>query len=153
MRFADHDASSSSSDSVRTVPRWTPQEHAAAWYSAVDVALFKLQEGTDAAVLRCLIASSPSVESLPRDPSVYRGLERLLSPRITSEIKERRRGVVRAVLVEQAVQRRRRMVSSSLQGGVVEGVPTREDELRLAEVSRSVAEGATAWALTLGGLV
>ena len=122
--------------SIHPVPKWTPQEHTAAWYTGIDTCLFKLQEGTDAALLRALLANAPCVQHMPQNTSIYRGLERLLSPQITSEIKERRRTVVKCVLIEQALQR---------QQGVC-------DVNRIADVSRSCTEKASVWALTLGSL-
>lgn len=105
----------------------------------MDIALFKLQEGTDATLLRHLISNAPTVAQLPQETALYRGLERLLSPSITREIKARRRVCVRSVLNEQEVQRR---------GGVeAEGVE------RLSEVSRCTSDKAAAWARTLGSLV
>ena len=123
--------------SVRPVPKWTREEYTAAWYNGIDISLFKLQEGTDAALLRALLSNAPCVQYLPQDTSVYRGLERLLSPQITSEIKERRRTVVKCVLFEQALQR---------QQGIC-------DVNRIGNVSKCCTEKASIWALTLGSLV
>mmetsp|Transcript_56529 Transcript_56529/g.120057 ORF Transcript_56529/g.120057 Transcript_56529/m.120057 type:complete len:201 (+) Transcript_56529:122-724(+) len=125
-----------------TVQRWTEQESSSAWYTGLDVALFKLQEGTDAALLRCLISNAPCVAQLPQDVSLYRGLERLLSPQITDEIKERRRCVVKRVLAEQAEQRVGGLIANSVDG-----------EARIAEASRRRSEKATIWARSMGSLV
>mmetsp|Transcript_27313 Transcript_27313/g.49259 ORF Transcript_27313/g.49259 Transcript_27313/m.49259 type:complete len:224 (+) Transcript_27313:93-764(+) len=127
------------STETRIVPKWTKAERASSWYSALDVALFKLQEGSDAAILRCLISNALCVEHLPQEASLYRGLERLLSPQIIVEIKERRKVTIKSVLVEQAMQRRRGLK-------VV-------DEMKLAEVSRFYSEKASVWASNLGSLV
>ena len=80
------------------------------------------------------------MEHLPQEASLYRGLERLLSPQIIVEIKERRKVTIKSVLVEQAMQRRR-------------GVDVPVDEMKLAEVSRFYSEKAAVWARNLGGLV
>lgn len=129
---------------VRAVPKWTPEEYAASWYSGIDIALFKIQEGTDAALLRCLISAAPCIENLPQDSSVYRGLERLLSQQITAEIKARRRLVVKSVLIEQALQRGQQQ----LQGAKVLVM----DVNRIAAVSRCCSENGAVWARTLGNL-
>lgn len=116
------------------------------WYTPIDISLFKLQEGTDAAVLRCIISQASSIEHLPQDAAVYRGLERLLSPQIVFEIRGRRKLVVKAVLTEQACLRQRRL------GGDM-SVKENEEVLRLAQVSRCCTEKASVWARTLGSLV
>lgn len=122
---------------VQTIPRWTPEESTASWYNALDIHLFKLQEGTDATLLRHVISSASAIDQLPQDTSIYRGLERLLSEQITNEIKERRKDVVKLVLTEQYEQDRM-------------GVDSPD---RIANVSRQISEKATMWACTLGSLV
>ena len=67
---------------------------------------------------------------------MYRGLERLLSPQIIGEIKERRKVTIKSVLVEQTMQRRRGVVVN--------------DEMKLAEVSIFYSEKAAVWARNLG---
>ena len=121
---------------VQTIPKWTPEENLAAWYSPLDIHVFKLQEGTDAALLRCIIDNASCITQLPQDVSVYRGLERLLSPQITNEIKDRRKEIVIRVLKEQDRQ----------DIGL-------DDIERIAEVSRCCSEKAMIWACTLGSLV
>ena len=120
---------------VLVVPRWTPHEHEAAWYTTLDVAIFRLQEGTDAARLRQAIAA----KRLPPDNAfLYRGLERQMSAQVLEEIKERRRRVVGSVLVEQARQR---------QGGrkVL-------DHERVRSASTFYSEEAAVWAETVASL-
>jgi len=65
-----------------------------------------------------------------------------LSPQIVREIKERRKGVVKNVLVEQA---RQRSVRSDGKGVL--------DEMKLAEVSKCCSEKGAVWARNLGSLV
>ena len=122
---------------VQTIPRWTPEENTASWYNALDIHLFKLQEGTDATLLRHVISSASAIDQLPQDTSIYRGLERLLSEQITNEIKERRKDVVKHVLTEQYEQDRLGL----------------DDCDRIANVSRQISEKATMWAVQLGSLV
>ncbi|KAL9182710.1 hypothetical protein ACHAXT_013362 [Thalassiosira profunda] len=120
---------------VLVVPRWTPHEHEAAWYTTLDVALFRLQECTDAARLRQAIAA----KRLPPDNVfLYRGLERQMSAHVLEEIKERRRRVAGSVLVEQARQRRsgRKVL----------------DHERVAEASTFYSDEAAVWALTVASL-
>mmetsp|Transcript_43689 Transcript_43689/g.91918 ORF Transcript_43689/g.91918 Transcript_43689/m.91918 type:complete len:192 (+) Transcript_43689:242-817(+) len=124
-------------EEVRVVPRWTAEESIASWYSAIDVTLFKIQEGTDAALLRCLISNASCVEHLPQDASIYRGLERLLSPQIVVEIKNRRRATVKSVILEQERQK---------------GCNEAMDAEKIAEVSRCCSNKAAAWAHSLGSL-
>ena len=125
-----------SSVNVQTIPKWTSEESLASWYTTLDIHLFKLQEGTDAALLRCIIGNASSIGQLPQDTSVYRGLERLLSTQITNEIKERRKNIVKSVLVEQAKQQS--------QGSI--------DIEQIAKISRTCSEKAVLWGTTLGSL-
>ena len=125
-----------SSVNVQTIPKWTSEESLASWYTTLDIHLFKLQEGTDAALLRCIIGNASSIGQLPQDVSVYRGLERLLSTQITNEIKERRKNIVKSVLVEQAKQQS--------QGSI--------DIEQIAKISRTCSEKAVLWGTTLGSL-
>ena len=108
----------------------------ASWYTTLDVHLFKLQEGTDAALLRCIIGNASSISQLPQDCSHYRGLERLLSTQITNEIKERRKNIVKSVLIEQARQQSQGLI----------------DVEQIAKISRTVSDKASFWATTLGSL-
>jgi len=126
-----------SSVNVQTIPKWTSEESMASWYTTLDIHLFKLQEGTDAALLRCIIGNASSIGQLPQDTSVYRGLERLLSTQITNEIKERRKNIVKSVLVEQARQQSQGLI----------------DIEQIAKVSRTYSDKATRWGATLGSLV
>jgi len=126
-----------SSVNVQTIPKWTSEESMASWYTTLDIHLFKLQEGTDAALLRCIIGNASSIGQLPQDTSVYRGLERLLSTQITNEIKERRKNIVKYVLVEQARQQSQGLI----------------DIEQIAKVSRTYSDKATRWGATLGSLV
>ena len=125
-----------SSVNVQTIPKWTSEESMASWYTTLDIHLFKLQEGTDAALLRCIIGNASSIGQLPQDTSVYRGLERLLSTQITNEIKERRKNIVKSVLVEQARQQSQGLI----------------DIEQIAKISRTCSDKATLWATTLGSL-
>ena len=136
-RRRSNGVSFSPSVDVQTIPRWTPEENTASWYNALDIHLFKLQEGTDATLLRHVISSASAIDQLPQDTSIYRGLERLLSEQITNEIKERRKDVVKHVLTEQYEQD-------------LSGV---DDSDRIAYVSRQISEKATVWAVQLGSLV
>ena len=126
-----------SSVNIQTIPKWTSEESMASWYTTLDIHLFKLQEGTDAALLRCIIGNASSIGQLPQDVSIYRGLERLLSSQITNEIKERRKNIVKSVLVEQARQHGQGLI----------------DIDQIAKVSRTCSDKATLWATTLGSLV
>ena len=92
---------------------------------------FKLQESLDAAVLRTLIRTSSTIETLPQDSAVYRGLEHLLSPQLISEISDRRNRCVMGVLKAQ---------HSGL------GIE------KIAQVSENFSDKAAAWALTLGSI-
>ena len=126
-----------SSVNVQTIPKWTSEESMASWYTTLDIHLFKLQEGTDAALLRCIIGNASSIGQLPQDCSHYRGLERLLSTQITNEIKERRKNIVKSVLVEQARQQSHGSI----------------DVEQIAKVSRTFSDKAALWATTLGSLM
>lgn len=126
--------SPSTSNEIITVPRWTPAEDCAAWYTTLDINVFKIQEGLDASILRYLLHHAMIVDS-----SLYRGLERRLSPWITNEIRERRRHTVWSVLAEQALQRKKG----------VEVLDTR----KIAEVSLCCSHKAAIWAWNLGGLM
>ena len=108
----------------------------ASWYTTLDIHLFKLQEGTDAALLRYIIGNASSISQLPQDCSHYRGLERLLSTQITNEIKERRKNIVKSVLIEQARQQSQGLI----------------DVEQIAKISRTVSDKASFWATTLGSL-
>ena len=92
---------------------------------------FKLQESLDAAVLRTLIRTSSTIETLPQDSAVYRGLEHLLSPQLISEISDRRNRCVMGVLLAQ---------HSGLSTDLI------------AQVSKNFTDEAAAWALTLGSV-
>jgi hypothetical protein len=111
------------------VPRWTEDETASSWYSKHDVFAFKLLETVDAVKIRALIQAEPTIDTLPQEAAVYRGLERLLSDQITCEITERRKRCVMGVLVAQ-------------QRGL--------DMELIAQVSKNFSEKAADWALTLG---
>ena len=126
-----------SSVNVQTIPKWTSEESMASWYTTLDIHLFKLQEGTDAALLRCIIGNASSIAQLPQDVANYRGLERLLSTQITNEIKERRKNIVKSVLVEQARQQSQGLI----------------DIEQIAKVSRTFSDKAALWATTLGSLI
>ena len=126
-----------SSVNVQTIPKWTSEESMASWYTTLDIHLFKLQEGTDAALLRCIIGNASSIGQLPQDVANYRGLERLLSTQITNEIKERRKNIVKSVLVEQARQQSQGLI----------------DIEQIAKISRTCSDKATLWGTTLGSLV
>lgn len=124
---------------VQIIPRKTADENAAAWYTKLDIALFKLGEREDATLLRYIIASTNSLDELltKESASIYRGLERLLSSQIVAEINKRRLFVVKSVILEQALQRRY----------------LKTDVLRIAKVSKKYSEEATLWARTLGSLL
>lgn len=124
---------------VQIIPRKTADENAAAWYTKLDIALFKLGEREDATLLRYIIASTNSLDELltKESASIYRGLERLLSSQIVAEINKRRLFVVKSVILEQALQRRY----------------LKTDVLRIAKVSKKYSEKATLWARTLGSLL
>ena len=87
------------------------------------------KEATDAAILRTLIQTTTNIETMPQEPAVYRGLERLLSPQIASEIFDRRKRCVMSVLVAQ-----HRGLNVDL----------------IAQVSQNISDKGAAWALTLG---
>jgi hypothetical protein len=111
------------------VPRWTEDETASSWYSKHDVFAFKLQETVDAVMIRTLIQAEPTIDTLPQEAAVYRGLERLWSDQTTCEITERRKRCVMGVLIAQ-------------QRGL--------DMELIAQVSKNFSEKAADWALTLG---
>ena len=124
---------------VQIIPRKTADEIAEAWYTKLDIALFKLGEREDATLLRYTITSTNNSldELLTKESvSIYRGLERLLSSQIVAEINKRRLFVVKSVILEQALQRRY----------------LKTDVLRIAKVSKKYSEKATLWARTLGSL-
>ena len=111
------------------VPRWTKDEAARSWYSKHDFLACQYQQAIDAAVLRTLIQTASTIETLPQEPAVYRGLERLLSAPIAREISDRRKRCVMSVLVAQ-----HRGLNVDL----------------IAEVSQNISDKGAAWALTLG---
>ena len=123
---------------VQIIPRKTADEIAEAWYTKLDITLFKLGEREDATLLRYIIASTNSLDELltKESASIYRGLERLLSSQIVAEISKRRLFVVKSVILEQALQRRY----------------LKTDVLRIANVSKKYSEKAKLWARTLGSL-
>ncbi len=114
---------------THVVPRWTEYEYTSSWYSKRDLFAFQCQESSDAAMLRTLIQATTAIEHLPQEPSVYRGLERLLSPQIYSEIAERRKRCLMSVLVAQ-----HRGLNRD----------------KIAEVSQKISDKGAEWALTLG---
>ena len=114
---------------THVVPRWTEDETTRAWYSKHDTVAFKHQESIDAAVLRTLIQTSSTIDTLPQEPALYRGLERLLSANIAREISERRKRCVMSVLVAQ-----HRGLNMD----------------QIAQVSKNSSDKGAAWALTLG---
>ncbi len=114
---------------THVVPRWTEDEAASSWYSKYDIFAFKHQELIDAAVLRTLIQTASTIETLPQEPAVYRGLERLLSANIAREVSDRRKRCVMSVLVAQ-------------QTGL--------NMDQIAQVSKNSSDKGVAWALTLG---
>ena len=118
---------------THVVPRWTTKDEAAAssWYSKHDIFVFQHQQSIDAAILRKLIQAAPTIDTLPQETAMYRGLERLLSSRIVYEISDRRKRCVMSVLVAQ-------------QRGL--------DMEFIAQVSIHFTEKAAAWALTLGSI-
>ena len=124
---------------VQIIPRKTADEIAEAWYTKLDIALFKLGEREDATLLRYIIASTNSLDELltKESANIYRGLERLLSSQIVAEINKRRLFVVKSVILEQALQRRY----------------LKTDVLRIAKVSKKYSEEAILWARTLGSLL
>ncbi len=101
------------------------------WYSKRDLFAFQCQEATDVAILRALIQATPAIDTLPQEPAVYRGLERLLSPKISSEISERRKRCVTSVLVAQHIGLNRDLI---------------------AEVSQNISDKSAEWALNLGSM-
>ena len=108
-----------------------------AWYSQQDIRRFKVQESSDAAVLRYLISAVPgSTDHMPQDSSIYRGLERLLSIDVATEMQGRRRSVVKSVLAEQLRQE----------------ADNSYDVTRIANASLIHSGKATVWARTLGNL-
>ena len=116
---------------THVVPRWTDDEAASSWYSKHDILTFKYQESLDAAVLRALIQTASTINRLPQESAVYRGLERLLSTQIASEILDRRNRCVMGVLLAQ-----HNGLSTDL----------------IAQVSKNFTDEAAAWALTLGSV-
>ena len=113
------------------VPRWTKDEAASSWYSKHDFLAYQYQQAIDAAVLRTLIQTASTIGTLPQEPAVYRGLERLLSAPIAREISDRRKRCVMSVLVAQ-----HRGLNVDL----------------IAEVSQNISDKGAAWALTLGSI-
>ncbi|KAL7530205.1 hypothetical protein ACHAWF_003286 [Thalassiosira exigua] len=129
---------SPSQPAVAPPAHWIDEGPAVSWYAPLDYALFKLQEGTDAALVRCRLEAAsehPEREDLI-DVSAYRGLERLLTPQMSMDVNRRRRHVVKSVILEQRRQRKLGL----------------NDGAELAEVSRRRSEKAAAWARTLGSL-
>ena len=116
---------------THVVPRWTKDEATSSWYSKRDLFTFRRQESVDAAVLRSLIQTATTIDTLPQETAVYRGLERLLSSQIACEISDRRKRCVMSVLVAQ-----HRGLDMEL----------------IAQVSKNFTEKAAAWALTLGSI-
>ena len=116
---------------THVVPRWTDDEAASSWYSKHDIHKFRHQESLDAAVLRTLIQTASTINRLPQESAVYRGLERLLSVQIASEILDRRNRCVMGVLLAQ---------HSGLSTDLI------------AQVSKNFTDEAAAWALTLGSV-
>lgn len=116
---------------THVVPRWTKDEATSSWYSKSDIFAFRRQESVDAAILRSLIQTATTIDTLPQETAVYRGLERLLSSQIACEISDRRKRCVMSVLVAQ-----HRGLDMEL----------------IAQVSKNFTEKATAWALTLGSI-
>lgn len=114
------------------VPRLTEDENASAWYSRQDINAFKLQESLDAAFLRSLLQTTPTIEALPQEPALYRGLERLLSPQIIYEIAHRRERCKKGVIFAQKIV----------------GL----DAESIAQVSKNFTDDATEWALHLASL-
>ena len=111
------------------VPRWTKDEVTRSWYSTQDIFAFKHQESIDATILRTLIHAAPTIDTLPQDAALYRGLERLLSDQIICEISYRRKRCLVGVLVAQ-------------QKGF--------DVELIAQVSKNITEKAVAWSLSMG---
>ena len=122
---------SSTPHQTHIVPRWTKEEAASSWYSKRDMLTFKYQQSSDAAVLRILIQTESTINRLPQESAVYRGLERLLSVQIASEILDRRNRCVMGVLLAQ---------HSGLSTDLI------------AQVSKNFTDEAAAWALTLGSV-
>lgn len=116
---------------THVTPRWSDTETTSSWFSKYDIAAFKRQEYADAESLRTLIHTSPSIDYLPREPGLYRGLERLLSAQIICDISNRRKRCATSVL---AAQR--------------EGLGLEQ----IAQASKKCTEMAASWAVTLGRL-
>ena len=116
---------------IHVVPRWTEEETSNSWYSQKDIFIFRYQEAMDGALLRNIIKSTPTIDTLPQEAAIYRGLERLLSDQIAQEICDRRNRCVIGVLLAQ-------------RKGLSEEV--------MAMVSRNYSEKGVAWALTLGSI-
>jgi hypothetical protein len=116
---------------TRIVPRWTKDDVTRSWYSKHDISAFKHQESIDATILRTLIHVAPTIDTLPQEAALYRGLERLLCDQITSEISERRQRCVSNVLVAQ-----------------YKGL----DMDLIAQVSKNITEKAAAWAFSMGSI-
>ncbi len=113
------------------VPRWTKDEAASSWYSKHDFLAYQYQQAIDATVLRTLIQTASTIETLPQEPAMYRGLERLLSAEIAREISDRRKRCVMSVLVAQ-----HRGLNMD----------------QIAQVSQNISDKGVAWALTLGSI-